>query len=60
MRWAHQVHGVTRFVLSIRPDNTASQALAAGLGFVRIGSHIDEVDGLEDILEHRLCNDNAA
>ena len=52
MHWAHQVHGVTRFVLSIRPDNTASQALAAGLGFVHIGSHIDEVDGLEDILVH--------
>ena len=51
MRWAHEMHSVTRFVVSIRPDNTASQALAAGLGFVRIGSHIDEVDGLEDILE---------
>jgi RimJ/RimL family protein N-acetyltransferase len=60
MSWAHQAHGVTRFVLSIRPDNTASQALAAGLGFVRIGSHIDEVDGREDILEYRLCNDHAA
>jgi len=36
MGWAHQVHGVTSFVLSIRPDNVASQALAAGLGFVRI------------------------
>ncbi len=54
MHWAHQVHGVTRFVMTIQPDNVASQALAAGLGFVRIGSHIDEVDGLEDILEHRL------
>jgi len=53
MRWAHQAHGMTKFVLTIRPDNTASQALAAGLGFVRIGSHIDEVDGLEDILESR-------
>jgi RimJ/RimL family protein N-acetyltransferase len=52
MRWAHDTYGVTKFVLSIRPDNTASQALAAGLGFVRIGSHIDEVDGLEDVLEH--------
>ncbi|MDP1592098.1 MAG: GNAT family protein [Prosthecobacter sp.] len=60
MNWAHQVHGVTRFVMTIRPDNVASQALAAGLGFVRIGSHIDEVDGLEDILEHRLVHDNAA
>jgi RimJ/RimL family protein N-acetyltransferase len=60
MGWAHQVHGVTRFVMTIRPDNAASQALAAGLGFVRIGSHMDEVDGLEDILEHRLCSDDAA
>ncbi|MES2921734.1 MAG: GNAT family N-acetyltransferase [Verrucomicrobiota bacterium] len=60
MGWAHQVHGVTRFVMTIRPDNLPSQALAAGLGFVRIGSHIDEVDGLEDILELRLTHDNAA
>ena len=60
MRWAHVDHGVTRFVLSIRPDNTASQNLAAGLGFARIGSHIDEVDGLEDILERRFCNNAVA
>ena len=53
MRWAHEEHNVTRFVVSIRPDNIASQALAAGLGFARIGSHIDEVDGLEEILELR-------
>ena len=57
MDWARQAHGVTRFVLSIRPDNTASQALAAKLGFVRIGSHMDEVDGLEDILERRCHAD---
>ena len=60
MRWAHEDHGVTRFVLSIRPDNTASQNLAASLGFARISSHIDEVDGLEDILERRLSNDAVA
>ena len=60
MHWAHLAHGVARFVMTIRPDNVPSQALAAGLGFVRIGSHIDEVDGLEDILERRLCNDDAA
>ena len=52
MKWACEAHGVRRFVLSIRPDNIPSQALAAQLGFVRIGSHIDEVDGLEEILEH--------
>ena len=51
MHWASSSHGVTKFILSIRPDNIASQALAAKLGFVRIGSHIDEVDGPEEILQ---------
>lgn len=58
MRWAIQHHGVSRFVLSIRPDNTASQSLAASLGFVRIGSHLDEVDGIEDVLEYDSSADN--
>jgi len=60
MRWAHRGHGITRFVLTIRPDNIPSQTLAAGLGFVRIGSHVDEEDGPEDIFGLRLCNDNVA
>ena len=51
MGWAQAANGVQNFVLTIRPDNTASQALAAQLGFVRIGSHEDDVDGIEDILE---------
>lgn len=53
MQWARQSMGLTRFVLSISPDNTASQALAAQLGFARIGSQMDEIDGLEDVLEFR-------
>jgi RimJ/RimL family protein N-acetyltransferase len=59
MRWATGHHGVTRFVLSIRPDNIASQSLAASLGFVRIGYHIDVVDGLEDILQFDSAPDKA-
>jgi [ribosomal protein S5]-alanine N-acetyltransferase len=51
MRWAKEIQGVNHFVLSIRPDNVPSQSLAASLGFVRIGSHMDEVDGVEDLLE---------
>ena len=51
IRWAREFHGVTRFVMTIRPDNIASQSLAKSLGFIKIGSHIDDVDGLEDILE---------
>ena len=54
MRWARGVHDVGTFVVSIRPDNAPSQALAAQLGFVRVGSHIDEVDGLEEVLEYRV------
>src|SRR5215510_15899740 len=49
MQWAYQEHRVTRFVVSIRPDNLPSRRLAEGLGFKPIGPHIDEEDGLEDI-----------
>lgn len=50
MNWAAQTHSIREFVLSIRPDNVASQRLAEQLGFVRVGSHIDDVDGLEEVL----------
>jgi RimJ/RimL family protein N-acetyltransferase len=50
MDWASRAHGVTRFVVSISPENAPSVAMARKLGFARIGSHIDEEDGYEDIL----------
>jgi RimJ/RimL family protein N-acetyltransferase len=50
MDWAARTHGVTRFVVSISPNNAPSVAMARKLGFARIGSHIDEEDGYEDIL----------
>lgn len=49
MRWAEDQHGITRFIAAISPANTASRALAARLGFVRIGRQIDEIDGPEDV-----------
>jgi RimJ/RimL family protein N-acetyltransferase len=49
MRWAHEEQGVTRFVVSISPDNAPSLHMAESFGFRRVGSHIDEIDGLEDI-----------
>lgn len=55
MDWARRVHGVTRFVVSISPSNRASLALASRLAFRRIGSHIDEEDGPEDIFERRFA-----
>jgi ribosomal-protein-alanine N-acetyltransferase len=53
MGWARAAHRVDRFVVSIRPDNVASRALASQLGFTQIGSQVDEVDGVEDIYEVR-------
>ncbi|MES2469776.1 MAG: GNAT family protein [Verrucomicrobiota bacterium] len=51
MRWAREEHGVNRFVLSISPENGPSLGLAAKLGFRKIGFHLDEIDGPEDIFE---------
>jgi GNAT superfamily N-acetyltransferase len=50
MGWAAREFGIRRFVVSISPENTASVAMAAKLGFARIGGHMDDVDGYEDIL----------
>lgn len=49
MRWAREVHGVNRFVLTIAPGNLPSLAIADRLGFARIGQHLDETDGPEDV-----------
>ncbi len=48
MAWAVS-QGVTSFVVSIRPDNAPSQAIARGFGFVKVGEQMDEVDGLEEV-----------
>ena len=50
IKWARSMHGVTSFVLTIAPSNTPSQSLAAQLGFKHIGSHEDDLDGVEDVL----------
>ncbi len=50
MAWAQQQQ-VTRFVLSISPENQPSLRMAAHFGFVKISSQMDEEDGLEDIYE---------
>jgi RimJ/RimL family protein N-acetyltransferase len=53
--WARASHGLQRFVVSIRPDNEPSLRLARKLGFTHhIGSHVDEVDGPEDVYELRF------
>lgn len=54
MRWASQEHGVAHFIASASPQNAPSLALLRQLGFVKIGSHVDEVDGDEDIFRLRI------
>jgi ribosomal-protein-alanine N-acetyltransferase len=51
IRWAREEQGVDRFVVSISPENAPSLSLAAKLGFRKIGWHMDEVDGPEDVFE---------
>ncbi len=48
MDWA-RAQGVPAFALSIAPDNAASQAIARRFGFVKVGSHVDPEDGIEEI-----------
>lgn len=49
MRWAYDHYNVEEFILSISPNNIPSLRLAKSLGFEKVGSHIDESDGIEDI-----------
>ena len=56
MKWALENHGQQCFILSIAPDNEASLAMAQSMGFKEIGSHIDEVDGVELYFERRLIH----
>ena len=46
LRWGAE-RGAVACLASVRPDNTASLALTAQLGFVRIGEQLDDIDGLE-------------
>ena len=46
LEWARE-QGAQRCLASVRPDNAASLATIARLGFERTGEQIDEIDGLE-------------
>jgi RimJ/RimL family protein N-acetyltransferase len=47
-------HGATVARASISPENAASLALVASLGFVRTGEQVDEIDGLELVFERQI------
>ena len=54
MAWAQAMFGVRAFVATISPDNVASRALIARLGFARVGQVMDEVDGVEDVFLRQI------
>jgi [ribosomal protein S5]-alanine N-acetyltransferase len=54
MTWAAKTHQITRFRLSISPQNIPSLAMATKLGFQRIGEQWDEEDGAEWVFEARV------
>jgi len=49
VRWASETHGVRRYLLSIGPANAASAAVAAKLGFRRVGEWVHDTRGLEHV-----------
>jgi RimJ/RimL family protein N-acetyltransferase len=49
--WAASEHGIRRFVASVSPTNDASLGLVRGFGFEQTGEQMDEIDGLELVLE---------
>lgn len=53
MKWAAEEHRIRRFVASVSPENAPSLAIVRKLGFVEVGQHWDDEDGLE--LEFELC-----
>ena len=49
MRWATEKEPDAEFIVSISPDNIPSLNLANRLGFRKVGTHMDEIDGIENI-----------
>lgn len=47
IEWACDEHGIRAFVASVSPQNEASLGVVSKLGFVHVGEHWDEEDGLE-------------
>ena len=45
--WAHEERGIDSFVASVSPGNEPSLRIVRRLGFLHVGEHWDDVDGLE-------------
>ncbi len=59
LEWAQRERGIRDFVASVQPGNEPSLAVVRKLGFTRTGEHMDEIDGLELVVELRLDSSRA-
>ena len=50
--WANKESGTKDMFVSISPENEPSMKLAKSLGFVKVGEHQDEIDGLEYVMKY--------
>jgi [ribosomal protein S5]-alanine N-acetyltransferase len=49
--WASREHGIRRFIASVSPTNDPSLRLVHKLGFTRVGTQWDDLDGEEGVFE---------
>jgi RimJ/RimL family protein N-acetyltransferase len=47
VQWAHGERGIRAFIASVSPQNDGSLGVVSKLGFVHVGEHWDDEDGLE-------------
>ncbi len=55
--WACAEREDVEVFVTVSPENEPSLKLAEVLGFVKVGEHMDEVDGLEYVLRHPKNNE---
>ena len=49
MEWAQESFGVRHFIASVSPGNHPSLRLIGRLGFVHVGTELDDTDGVEHV-----------
>ena len=54
MDWAELTHDTRRFLASVSPWNAPSLNIVGKLGFIQIGSQMDEIDGEEWVFERQV------
>ena len=51
--WARKKEREVEIFITVSPENHPSLELSKSLGFVKVGEHLDEIDGLEYVLRYQ-------